>query len=151
MKACGITQSHAGEPNATSERDALGSGDLALSSEKFQLREKVSQDGITFDDCRIAYGWASPIDAPGYLVCQNWRRREHRRRPVGIDEPADRRHVPDFLRPADMVVRVSLEAFGEKLADFAMRLDVAFDFGDRAVQVGGDAHAGDQDERRAAV
>jgi hypothetical protein len=120
-------------------------------SEALQLREKVPQDGIAFHDCRVAHGRASPIDAPGRLVGQDRRRRKHRRRPVRIDEPADRRHVPDFLRPADMVVRIFLEARGEKLADLAIRLDPAFDFGDRAVQVGRDAHARDQDERRAAV
>jgi hypothetical protein len=50
-----------------------------------------------------------------------------------------------------VVVRIFLESCGEKLADLPVRLDAAFDFGDRAVQVRLNADARDQDERRAAV
>ena len=66
MKQCG-EQWQAAKGNATSEGGALGIGYPALCRKQFQLREKVSQDGITFDDCRISV-WVSESDLRSTLL-----------------------------------------------------------------------------------
>ena len=75
------------------------------------LEKQIPKYRIPMHENGTAHQVSRVVRTPSALIAEQRAVSHHRRHPLGIDQPGDGRYIPDFLGPAEMVLRVVAEDF----------------------------------------